>query len=80
MLFYLIAVMLLIVLWRRQSVEKFATRSDKAEAIVKWWGAAADPAFVDFRNDTGADIVSYEDARRLYRDGKLTTAAMLATM
>ena len=64
------------------SAEDFATTQEKANAIYQWFQAHPAPTYDVYRQDLNraSNIVEYEDAMKLQRAGRLTPAAIEATL
>lgn len=62
--------------------EGFATKMEKADAIVKWFSNHPKPQYTEYRDDLNkqSNIVEYEDALRLQSASRLTPANMASVL
>ena len=58
------------------NTESFASRRDKAAAVVSWFDRTAHPTYVGYRQALGgaSDIVEYSDVMKLFRGRDLTVS------
>lgn len=83
MLFWIsIAIVLILMIMLIDKKETFASQRDKAESIVGWFSQNPRPEYERYKRDLNkaSNIVEYDDALRLQKNGGLTVDNMVATL
>ena len=74
----LILSLLLVLYFTNKNVEGFATKREKADNIISWFGGTDKKTYTDYKNTFGSksNIVEYEDALKLYNNKNLTASTL----
>lgn len=61
-----------------QRREEFASRDEKAAAVRSWFQRNPEPTYTRYKQDFAgkSNVVEYEDALKLYQDGKFSVNAI----
>jgi hypothetical protein len=69
-----ILIIVVIIIYKYNATEGFATKQDKANAIYNWFSGKKTPKYSDYKKalQSKSNIVEYEDVLNLHKQGKLS--------